>query len=265
MRGFSSVARTDWLPSGFRIAGAALTVLFAVMLAVALCASPRAAFGAPDSSASASPAAASSEAASGASASAASSTSSASSSSSAAAVSGKDAPVATDPFADACTVEYADGLYAIDVVLEGGSGRASVTSPAELEVFDGRAVATLVWSSSNFDYMVVNGKRYVPVNKTGDSTFVIPVTVYDEPIDVIADTTAMSEAHEVAYTLTFDSKSVKATGSTTNQSAPAATSAAASAQHGGLTVPWIVFIVCAVLSAVVIGITIGVLRGYRNR
>ena len=32
---------------------------------------------------------------------------------------------------------------------------------------------------------------------------------FDKPVTVIADTTAMSEPHEIEYTLTFDSSSVK--------------------------------------------------------
>ena len=182
-------------------------------------------------------------------------------------VSGKDAPVATDPFEGAAEVDYEDGLYTIEVKLEGGSGRASVTSPTEFEVFDGRGVATIKWSSSNFDYMVVNGKRYVPINTSGDSTFVIPVTALGEPVDAIADTTAMSEAHEVSYTLTFDSKSVEEQEGAGKQSGGSASTAAsvASAQTGGLTIPWIVFIVCAVLSIAAIAATVVILRRYRKQ
>ena len=40
------------------------------------------------------------------------------------------------------------------------------------------------------------------------STFEIPVSCFDWAMAVKADTTAMSEAHEIDYTLTFDSASV---------------------------------------------------------
>ena len=42
----------------------------------------------------------------------------------------------------------------------------------------------------------------------GNSTFEIPVLYFDRPMTVIADTTAMSEPHEITYTLTFDSASL---------------------------------------------------------
>ena len=105
-------------------------------------------------------------------------------------------------------VDMSDGTYKIDVVLEGGSGRATITSPATLVVKEGCAYAQIEWSSSHYDYMMVNGDKYLPVNTEGNSTFEIPVSVFDEPMTVIGDTTAMSVPHEVEYTLTFASESV---------------------------------------------------------
>ena len=72
-------------------------------------------------------------------------------------------------------------------------------------------MATIRWSSSNYDYMKVGGVRYDYVNEPGEkSTFVIPVASFDVPMDVIADTVAMSEPHEIEYTLTFDSSTIQA-------------------------------------------------------
>ena len=50
----------------------------------------------------------------------------------------------------------ADGSYTVEVALEGGSGRATVESPAQLTVQDGKATATIVWSSSNYDYIATH-------------------------------------------------------------------------------------------------------------
>ena len=52
-----------------------------------------------------------------------------------------------------------DGEYTANVKLEGGSGRASVDSDAKIKVTDGQAYATIVWSSSHYDYM----RLYHPV------------------------------------------------------------------------------------------------------
>ena len=104
----------------------------------------------------------------------------------------------------------ADGTYTCEVTLEGGSGRATVESPAALTVADGKMTATIVWSSPNYDYMLVDGEKYLPTNTEGNSTFEIPVSALDTALDVTADTVAMSTPHEIEYTLTFDSASLKA-------------------------------------------------------
>lgn len=102
-----------------------------------------------------------------------------------------------------------DGSYTVDVVLEGGSGKATVESPAALEIRDGKASAVLVWSSPNYDYMLVDGEKYERTNTEGNSAFEIPVLGFDCQMPVIADTVAMSTPHEIEYTLQFDSASVR--------------------------------------------------------
>ena len=102
-----------------------------------------------------------------------------------------------------------DGEYTANVKLEGGSGRASVDSDAKIKVTDGQAYATIVWSSSHYDYMLVDGEKYEPVNEDGNSVFEIPVDGFDYPMEVVADTVAMSTPHEIEYTLQFDSASIK--------------------------------------------------------
>lgn len=103
-----------------------------------------------------------------------------------------------------------DGAYTAAVTLEGGTGRAKVESPAALRCENGRFWATIVWSSSNFDYMKVDGEKYELISEPGgNSTFEIPVAAFDQKLDVIADTVAMSEPHEVEYTLYFDSSTLQ--------------------------------------------------------
>lgn len=103
-----------------------------------------------------------------------------------------------------------DGIYTIDVTLEGGSGRASVDSPAELTVQGNAITAKIVWSSPNYDYMKVDGVQYNPINTEGNAVFEIPVVVFDYKMPVSADTTAMSTPHEIDYTLYFDSTTIEA-------------------------------------------------------
>lgn len=113
---------------------------------------------------------------------------------------------------DASTVSslsLSDGEHTAEVKLTGGTGRAAVDSPAVIRVNGDDCIAVITWSSPHYDYMIVDGERYEPVNTDGNSVFEIPVPYFDKPVNVIADTTAMSEPHEIEYTLTFDSASVK--------------------------------------------------------
>jgi iron complex transport system substrate-binding protein len=101
-----------------------------------------------------------------------------------------------------------DGSYTAEVALSGGTGRATVSSPAEITVENGIIWATVVWSSPNYDCMVVDGKTYNRINKEGNSTFRIPVTL-DKDIKVSAQTTAMSTPHMIDYTFHFSTLRLK--------------------------------------------------------
>ena len=149
------------------------------------------------------------------------------------------APIADDPTADAVSVDLEDGAYRVEVSLEGGSGRASVTSPAQLEVREGKAVALIEWSSPNYDYMLVADKCYLPVNDEGNSVFEIPVLAFDEPFDVVGDTTAMSVPHEVSYTLLLSSQSIVADEGAARGSLPSWAPLAAAAVIGAAAIAWL--------------------------
>lgn len=116
-------------------------------------------------------------------------------------------PEATGKTAEDLGLE--DGKYTISVTLEGGSGRAAVEETAELEIKDGISAATIVWSSPNYDYMLVENEKYTPVNTEGNSAFSIPVKCFDEKLPVTADTVAMGTPHEIEYTLQFDSTTIE--------------------------------------------------------
>lgn len=105
-------------------------------------------------------------------------------------------------------VDLSDGEYEIEAVLTGGSGRATITSPATILVQDEKAVVEIEWSSPNYDYMILDGETYYPVNTDGNSVFELPVTAFDTEVAVTADTTAMSVPHEIDYTIFLDSTSI---------------------------------------------------------
>ena len=90
----------------------------------------------------------------------------------------------------------------IDITFEGGTGKAYIRSPVEVtQAEDGTLKARFVWSSRNYDYMIVGGVRYENENEGGDSTFTVPVPSLEEPLTVIGDTVAMSTPHEIEYVI----------------------------------------------------------------
>lgn len=112
---------------------------------------------------------------------------------------------------NAAKVDLHNGSYNVSVDMTGGSGKASITSPTTMTVIEGRAYATILWSSPNYDYMIVDGEKITPQNveEGSNSSFLIPILKFDEPFTVIADTTAMSKPHEIEYELTFHQDSIK--------------------------------------------------------
>lgn len=94
----------------------------------------------------------------------------------------------------------------INVSLEGGSGKATIESPAKLAKIDDGYLVTIIWSSPYYDYMIVDGQKLEPINTEGNSTFELPVSDLGSPLEVIADTVAMSKPHEIEYVITFDVK-----------------------------------------------------------
>lgn len=150
---------------------------------------------------------------------------------------------------EAAAVDLEDGEYTITVELSGGTGRAAITSPAEMIVREGLAYARIEWSSSHYDYMIVGSGKYLPVNEEGNSVFEIPILVFNKEMPVIADTTAMSVPHEIEYQMIFHEDEIK--------------SADQPAQAVAGEVIYMVILVAAVCIAMVI-IVLFVFRRRRN-
>lgn len=171
-------------------------------------------------------------------------------------------------YADEAIGSLEPGSYLVNVTMAGGTGKATVESPARLEVADGKAYATLVWSSENYDYMVVNGEKITPVATKPTSQFRVPVSAFDTPLLMIGDTTAMGNAHEIEYSFTFDSSSLQKTtdgDSAQSQQSQAGQSGASAAGTDAQTILNWVTIGSLIVALIAIGITIGVLRNYRKR
>lgn len=96
--------------------------------------------------------------------------------------------------------------YLVDIALSGGTGKAFIKSPVMITESDSGLTAKLVWSSKNYDYMIVDGTRYDNENPEGESIFTIAIDNITDPLTVIADTVAMSTPHEIEYVITWGEK-----------------------------------------------------------
>ncbi len=94
-----------------------------------------------------------------------------------------------------------DGDYAPDSFSwSGGTGKLSI-SCSKITVSGGKTYAAIVFSSGKIIYVKADGNQYNPVSQTSDtSTFEIPVQL-NANNKILACTTAMSQPHEVEYTL----------------------------------------------------------------
>lgn len=125
--------------------------------------------------------------------------------------------------------------YSCEVTMTGGSGRASVESPAEVTEEKNQIKVKLVWSSPYYDYMIVDGKKYQNEAKSGEnSTFTIPFAAYDKEFSVIGDTTAMSEPHEIQYQITVHAPG-QSDGKSTSVSSKSTDTSADSVERGNIT------------------------------
>lgn len=93
-----------------------------------------------------------------------------------------------------------DGVYTPDkFTWSGGTGKVSITCD-KVTIKNGQALATIAFSSSAYQYVKANGRKYLPTHTGGKSIFVIPVEL-NKNNKIIGMTTKMSAAHEIEYSI----------------------------------------------------------------
>lgn len=93
-----------------------------------------------------------------------------------------------------------DGVYKPDKFSwSGGTGKVSISCD-KVTIKNGQALATIVFSSSSYQYVKADGKKYLPTHTGGKSIFVIPVEL-NKNNSIIGMTTKMSAAHEITYSI----------------------------------------------------------------
>lgn len=112
-----------------------------------------------------------------------------------------------------------NGEFKAEITLEGGTGRTTVQSPANIRAENGVITAEIVWSSPNYDLMIVGDKEYKPLsNENGQSVFMVEIPSLDTPLDIKAETVAMSAPHIIEYTITVSCEELRSESASTSES-----------------------------------------------
>ena len=94
----------------------------------------------------------------------------------------------------------ADGVYKPDKFSwSGGTGKVRI-SCNKITVKNGQAYATLVFSSSSYQYVKASGNTYYTTKSGGSAMVTIPIAL-NKNNKIIGMTTKMSAAHEIEYSI----------------------------------------------------------------
>lgn len=105
---------------------------------------------------------------------------------------------ATDPVDNSTALP--DGTYTPEnFTAAGGTGKVTITCP-QVIVENGKAFADVTFSSKKYVYVKANNQLFNGTVNTSGVTYRIPVDL-NEDVKILALTTGMSMAHEIAYTL----------------------------------------------------------------
>ncbi|MBQ9321014.1 MAG: ABC transporter substrate-binding protein [Eubacterium sp.] len=116
----------------------------------------------------------------------------------------------------------------------GGSGKIEMTCP-QVRMEGDQAYATIVIDSEHYSWLKVDGKEYPTEQGNGTSSAEIPV-ILDEKMEISGLTTAMSQPHEVTYTICVGSKGTEnGSGTAENEGSVAADSTGEGAGAAGGT------------------------------
>ena len=99
--------------------------------------------------------------------------------------------------------DLADGVWVPDSFsVSGGTNKVIITCP-KVSISDGKAVATIVFSSDKYTQLKANGKIYdgVTDSAANTSTFFVPVAL-NTANPIIGKTVRMSDPHWISYSIT---------------------------------------------------------------
>lgn len=108
-------------------------------------------------------------------------------------------------------IDLKNATYTIEAMVTGNGGIGTIQTPTSIFVKEKKATVVLIWDTPAYDYMVVDGEKILAKSREGGSIFWIPVTGWDEEIQVIVGCETGTMKEEVC-SLYLDTSTVKKQG-----------------------------------------------------
>ncbi len=102
-----------------------------------------------------------------------------------------------------------NGIYTIGADFSGGLIGTALTSPVRMQIKDGTMKALVEWESDTYEYMIVDGVKYLPEDREGNSKFKIPVSGTDCEIPVTIGRQDLGISAKADGTILFHSATIQ--------------------------------------------------------
>lgn len=108
-------------------------------------------------------------------------------------------------------IDLKNATYTAEVRMSGEEGIGQIQTPTSLYVKDQKATVVLVWDSSEYNYMTVDGEKISPKSRDDGSIFWIPVTAWDEEMPLTVSK-GFDSPTELSCSLYVDTATIKKQG-----------------------------------------------------
>jgi len=83
-------------------------------------------------------------------------------------------------------IDLKNATYTIEAMVTGDGDLGTIQTPTSIFVKDKKATVVLIWDTPDYDYIIVDGERIQAKSREGGSIFWVPVTAWDEAMELVA-------------------------------------------------------------------------------
>ncbi len=122
--------------------------------------------------------------------------------------------LATAEAAEYAPIDLRNTTYLIEATMTGEEGVTTIKSPTSIFVKEKQATVVITWDSPEYNYMIVDGEKILPKSQEGGSIFWIPVTAWDEEMELTVSK-GLKEPEELTCSLYLNTETIKRQGNYT--------------------------------------------------